>query len=124
MPRVITPRLAIQHLRRYRHVMAVLTKYGFGEVFGSIRLWGHLNVERKLLHHEHDLALMTTPERLRHALEELGPTFVKFGQMLSTRPDLLPYNYIKELEKLQNQVAPMPAEVARRIIEDELGHPI
>jgi len=101
-----------------------LTRYGFGEFFGQVRLWSHTNIEKKILHHEHEGAPMSTPERLRHALEALGPTFVKLGQMLSTRPDILPRNYIIELEKLQNQVAPLPTGEIKQVIESELGKPI
>jgi len=57
-------------------------------------------------------------------MEELGPTFVKLGQMLSTRPDIVPHNFIVELENLQNRVAPIPNEIARQVIESELGKPI
>jgi ubiquinone biosynthesis protein len=124
MPRIITPGVAVEHLRRYRQVVATFSRYGFGEFFSQIRIWGHINIEKRLLHHEHELILMTAPERLRHALEELGPTFVKLGQMLSTRPDIVPHNFIVELEKLQNQVAPMPTAAAREVIESELGRPI
>jgi ubiquinone biosynthesis protein len=63
-------------------------------------------------------------ERLRLALEELGPVFVKFGQALSTRPDLVPPDIATELSKLQDRVPPFPAVEARRIIESELGRPI
>jgi len=58
------------------------------------------------------------------ALEELGPTFVKLGQIMSTRPDMVPRELITELEKLQDKVPPFPAEDARRIIEEELGSSI
>jgi ubiquinone biosynthesis protein len=124
MPRIITPGLAVKHLRRYRQVVSILTRYGFGEFFGQVRLWSHTNIEKKILHHVHEGAPMSTPERLRHALEALGPTFVKLGQMLSTRPDILPRNYIIELEKLQNQVAPLPTGEIKQVIESELGKPI
>ncbi|HEX9584409.1 MAG TPA: ubiquinone biosynthesis regulatory protein kinase UbiB [Gammaproteobacteria bacterium] len=59
--------------------------------------------------------------RIRMALEELGPIFVKFGQILSTRPDLLPEDVAEELSRLQDRVPPFPGEVAQRIIERELG---
>ena len=59
--------------------------------------------------------------RLREALEELGPVFVKFGQMLSTRPDLLPEDIAGELAKLQDQVPPFPGDTARRLVEQALG---
>ncbi|NMG83317.1 MAG: hypothetical protein GIS02_03820 [Methanosarcinales archaeon] len=63
-------------------------------------------------------------ERIRIAVEELGPTFIKFGQMLSTRPDLVLPELIRELEKLQESVPPFSTENARQIIEEELGSPI
>ncbi|TAK88066.1 MAG: AarF/ABC1/UbiB kinase family protein [Betaproteobacteria bacterium] len=62
--------------------------------------------------------------RLREALEELGPTFVKFGQMVSGRTDLFPEELTTELRKLHDSAAPFPAELARRIIEEETGHPV
>jgi len=63
-------------------------------------------------------------ERLREALEELGPVFIKFGQMLSTRPDLLPEDLAKELARLQDQVPPFAGESARAIVESALGAPV
>jgi len=63
-------------------------------------------------------------ERLRLALEELGPVFVKFGQALSTRPDIVPADIAEELAKLQDRVPPFPGSVARTIIESELGKPL
>jgi ubiquinone biosynthesis protein len=124
MPRLLSPGRAIQHLQRYRHVVSVLTRYGFGEFFSQIRVWEYINIEKKVLHHEHQFAHIPTSQRLRMALEELGPTFVKMGQMLSTRPDLLPHEYILELEKLQNRVAPVPSDVIKTIIEAELKKPL
>jgi predicted unusual protein kinase regulating ubiquinone biosynthesis (AarF/ABC1/UbiB family) len=63
-------------------------------------------------------------ERLREALEELGPVFVKFGQMLSTRPDLLPEDIAMELSKLQDQVPPFPGDVAKAVVEKAYGVPL
>lgn len=60
-------------------------------------------------------------ERLRLALEALGPIFIKFGQILSTRPDLIPDDIVQELRKLQDDVPPFPTKVARRLIRDQLG---
>lgn len=65
----------------------------------------------------------TTPLKLRLAFEQLGPSFVKIGQILSTRSDLLPENYIRELQKLQDDVQPMPAKIAMAAIEAELQQP-
>lgn len=63
----------------------------------------------------------TQPERVRAMLEELGPTLVKFGQILSTRPDLLPPVYVAQLAKLQDSATPVPLEAVRGVILDELG---
>lgn len=64
------------------------------------------------------------PKRIKLAFEKLGPVFVKFGQLLSTRPDLLPPQFIQELSKLQNQVKPFNSELSRNIIEAAIGMPI
>jgi len=124
MPRIITPAGAYKQLQRYRQVVSILTKYGFGEFFSQIRIWKHINIDRKLLRNKSVSEEMSTAQRLRLALEELGPTFVKMGQMLSTRPDILPPSFISELEHLQNRVSPFPAQTARSIIESELQKPI
>ncbi len=125
MPRV--PRLGSAHrqLSRSRHIVGVLVKYGFGDLFDRLRLWQYMNIERRIFRRRHrQFDHLSVPERLRHALEELGPTFVKLGQVLSTRPDLVPQEYVVELEKLQSQVAPISSEVAREVVQSELGQPI
>jgi len=71
-----------------------------------------------------DLEGRSRPERLRLAFEELGPTFVKLGQLLSLRPDLVPPEYATELSKLQDEAAPFPSAQAKRIIEGGLGCPL
>lgn len=112
----------MHHLRRYRHIMAVLLKYGFDEVVEALRrrlaipLGGKAmpkRVKRAPDHH-------SRPRRVRMALQELGPTFIKLGQLLSTRPDLVPHVYIEELEHLQDRVAPVPFARIRKQIEAEL----
>ena len=110
-------------LRCYRHIMAVLAKYGFGEVVSalqsrlSIRLGGK-NVSSQV---KPAAPTASRPARVRLALEELGPTFIKLGQLLSTRPDLVPPEYIQELEHLQDQVAPEPSDKIMTQLQDELG---
>ncbi len=96
--------LALSKLGRFREIVGVLFKYGFDDVAERLQLPGKILISRKrIAAHE-----MSTWERLRHALEDLGPTFVKFGQILSLRGDLLPADLIRELEKLQDSVAPVP----------------
>jgi ubiquinone biosynthesis protein len=114
-----------RRLRRFQHVVNVLIKHGFGEALTRIRVWESCHIERDLLRRKpKNIQELTMAERLRLALEELGPTFIKLGQMLSTRPDLVPPEIISELRKLQFSVRFIPASVIRSIIESELGRPI
>jgi ubiquinone biosynthesis protein len=110
-------------LRCYRHIMAVLAKYGFGEVTEVLRsrLFIRLGEKTGPTQEKHAVTTGSRPERLRQALEELGPTFIKLGQLLSTRHDLVPPDYIKELEHLQDQVAPVPADKIMAQLQQELG---
>jgi len=110
-------------LRRYRHIMAVLVKYGFEEAAEVLR-------SRVFVRLGEWIAPMRVrriaegpgrPERLRMAIEELGPTFIKFGQLLSTRPDVVPPEYIHELERLQDQVKPEAPERILAEIETQLN---
>jgi ubiquinone biosynthesis protein len=112
-----------RHLKRYREIIFIIVKNGFGEFFGRTRLLsaGLLNLKKKFNYSDFKKNNRATIfERLRIALEELGPTFVKFGQILSNRPDILPDDLIKELEKLQKDVAPFPFEQANKVLEEEL----
>lgn len=101
---------------RFRQILVVLAKYGFGEVFARARLPLHL---RAILARPVG-ARPVGPEGLRLALEELGPTFIKFGQALSTRSYLLPPDYAIELAKLQDKVRPFPFEQVEAIITADL----
>lgn len=91
MHRLLRIGTAYRHLHRYRQVAMVLVKYGFGEFLDRLRLWEHVNIKRRILRRDHEFAHLTHAERVPLALEELGPTFVKLGQILSTRPDLVPH---------------------------------
>lgn len=71
-----------------------------------------------------DVGTTSDAQRLREALQELGPTFVKFGQMLATRSDFFPESFVSELAKLRSEVQPFPGEAARAIVEHELGAPL
>ncbi len=112
----------VDHLRRYRHIMAVLMKYGLDELAEALGL--RLRRLRWGARAQRTGDGRGRPERLRLALEELGPTFVKLGQLLSTRPDLLPPAYITELERLQDRVAPERFDKIRAELEHELGGPL
>jgi len=123
--RLETTGSAFKRLRRFRQVISVFVKYGFGEAMGRIRVWEACNIQRHILRRKAECSIeLTTPQRLASALEELGPTFIKVGQLLSTRPDLVPPKYIAELRRLRNFAHLVPAEIIRGTIEAELGRPI
>lgn len=114
-----------RHLNRYRHILAVLLKHGFGELVESLRIDQYLEVGLQLISKKRASREepLTRPQRVRLALEELGPTYIKLGQVLSTRPDLIPVEFISELAKLQDRVPPFPFAEAEAIIQRELGAP-
>jgi len=114
-----------KHLQRYREIMGVLLKHGFGHVLRNLGLLDFLLTKGKLVFKKDPVIELLSPaQRVRLALEELGPTFIKIGQILSTRPDLLPPDYIKELEKLQDRVPPFSFTEVKRQIENELALPV
>ncbi|MHC1600670.1 MAG: ABC1 kinase family protein [Candidatus Methanospirareceae archaeon] len=112
-----------RHVNRYREIIAILVKYGFGDILAKLELQKHLEFGKGFILGKAatEIAALSRWERVRMALEELGPTFVKFGQIMSTRPDMIPQELISELEKLQDKVPPFSTEDAKRIIEEELG---
>ena len=98
-----------RHLRRYREIARVFIKHGFGDIVKRIGLATHLSLPRRLLRRGgEEQPTLTAPQRVRLALEELGPTFIKLGQILSTRPDLIPPDFVAELARLQDTVPPAP----------------
>ncbi len=118
----ISPHRRVRHLRRYREIVQVLLRHGFGELVEWV---GRLPYPRRFLRRFRPTAPpLGAPRRLRMALEELGPTFIKLGQVLSTRPDLLPPDFIAELSRLRDDVPPGPWEPVREEIEEELGAPL
>jgi ubiquinone biosynthesis protein len=104
-------------LRRLWQIRRVVARYGLGELLGTggrrLGLWPSAAMRARPL-----------GVRIREALEELGPVFVKLGQALSTRPDLLPPDIASELAKLQDEVPPFPGEVARALVEKAYGFPL
>jgi len=112
-----------QHMRRYRQILGILLKYGFSDVVDVARkdLIGRFGDKIIPLLGKHVVSSMSRAERLRYAAEELGPTFVKLAQVLSTRPDLVSPDITAELQKLQDEVSSFSYEEARTIISKELG---
>ncbi|MGE5390043.1 MAG: ABC1 kinase family protein, partial [Deltaproteobacteria bacterium] len=106
----------IRRLPRYREVANILVRNGFGFIIEQLD-WHWWKKEEKDV--EKSLRGHSMAIRLRQALEELGPTYVKLGQLMSTRPDLLPSVYITELEKLQDDVAPIPYGIVTDVLERE-----
>lgn len=112
-----------RYLGRYRQIAHVFWQYGFGYLLDQLGLTALLSLPRRIVRQPAPDPI-SGPERLRLALTALGPTFVKLGQTLSTRPDLLPPAWIEELNKLQDTVPPFPADVAIATIEAELNQSI
>lgn len=113
----------IKNINRIRKLAEVLLRYGFEDVVENSRLRSLVSRKQKSVSKETTLVLLEKSrwERIRLIIEELGPTFIKLGQMLSNRPDLLPEPLIKEFEKLQDRVPPFDIFTAKNIIEAETG---
>lgn len=115
-----------RHINRYRQIITVLIKYGFGDLVSETNLAKYINLGKKFIPWKKDKKIesLSRWERVRKVLEELGPTFIKFGQIMSNRPDLLPKELIYELEKLQDSVPQFSGKDAQKLVENELGKPI
>lgn len=109
------------HLARYRRIADTLRRHGLGYLAGVLGVDRWIPFHRGALGHERRDQPYLTPEHLRLALEELGPTFVKLGQLLSTRAELLPPEYLTELVKLQDAAPPVDPGAIRAAIVEELG---
>lgn len=115
-----------RYINRYREIITVLIKYGFDDFISKLNLRRTFNISKNIFPKgKYSKTVITSRyERIRLAIEELGPSFVKLGQIMSNRPDLLPQELIVELEKLQSSVTPFPEKEAKQLIEQELGKPI
>jgi 2-octaprenylphenol hydroxylase (EC 1.14.13.-) len=113
-----------RYLGRYREIAQVLVHHGFGYLVDQLGLSALLSLPRRVILRAPAPPPLGNAARLREALIELGPTFVKLGQALSTRPDLLPTDVISELSKLQDTVPPFPGEQAVALIEATFQTPI
>jgi ubiquinone biosynthesis protein len=115
----------LRNLGRSREIAAVLLKHGFGDIVEQLHLDRYLRWGRRVILRQRNVPehRETRARRFRRALEDLGATFVKFGQVLSTRPDLIPAPVIAELSALQEHVRPFPSDQVLRALEEELGRP-
>ncbi len=116
------PPTVTRNLGRMSEIAQVAVKHGFGYFLERHKLTDLLPWHQKML--SPDGATSQRGQHLREMLDELGPTFVKFGQLLSTRPDVVPPDIIAELRKLQDEVTPFPFEQVEQVIEAELELPI
>ncbi len=108
-------------LRRAREIASALARHGLGWLVAQVGLGGLIPFERGWLGHPARATPYTQAEHLRMALGELGATFIKLGQALSTRPDLVPPEYVEQLAKLQDAAPPVPFEQICQVVCDELG---
>jgi ubiquinone biosynthesis protein len=113
--------LAFRNMGRTREILSVIIKWGFEDLIINSTLRNLVPESTRIKWIRDDKPVMeyTRYERIRMAAEDLGPTFVKLGQILSNRPDIIPEGLVKEFEKLQDSVAPFESEKAKRIIEKE-----
>ena len=113
-------------LRRLNELTTILLKYGFADMIRRLGLATSVEQAGKLIRQtvDRDMLTMQPGERLRRALEEMGPTFVKLGQILATRVDLFPLEWIEEFEKLQDNARPIPFDTLLPKIERSLGKPV
>lgn len=114
---------AARDVGRVQEIASVLIRYGFGSFVRGLGIGGALERAGRALHWQHaeEFVKLETPQRIRRALEDLGPTFIKLGQILATRVDLFPPQYIAEFEKLLDQAPPMPFEELLPQIEEDIG---
>ena len=110
----------VRELKRFGVIARVLIKHGFGDVLERL-----FKRKKNELKNEKTKEFLTkpgypSPQRIRRVLEELGPSFIKLGQLMSTRVDIFPPEYIEEFSKLQDSVPPVPFEDIKRVIEEEL----
>jgi len=112
-----------RNINRYRQILTIIFKYGFGNIIEALRIDQYLEIGLKMISKDKPAWLepLTHPQRTRLLFEELGPTFIKFGQILSTRPDLIPLEYIFELEKLQDNVPSFPFSDVKKTLDKAFG---
>ena len=120
--RLLRLRRTFRNLRRLRQITAILIRYGLTDIVRELRLQ---DLARRAWHwlrfRFEPLPAKTSqrPRSVRLALQELGPCFIKLGQLLSTRPDVIPAAYVNELQKLQDEVAPVPYAQIQEVLADE-----
>ncbi|MDM8539520.1 AarF/ABC1/UbiB kinase family protein [Desulfococcaceae bacterium HSG9] len=112
-----------RHLTRYRQILGVFFKYGFGDFIERLKIDQYIEIGLQMIAKDRRprVERLAGAQRLRMAIEELGPTYIKLGQILSTRPDLIPPDVLSELAKLQDHVPPRDYHAIRQVFEDDFG---
>lgn len=115
-----------KNIKRIRQIVNVFLRHGFGQFIEQINLQRFIPLRKRfrIFDRWDEVEKHTMPQRLRMAFSELGPSFIKFAQLLSSRPDLITAEYADEFKKLQDKVPSFSSESAGRIIEAEFGKPI
>jgi len=117
----------IRSLKRYRQVLGILIKYGFGHIVEQLNIDYYIELGKRIVTlgtASRELERLTQAARFRLALEELGPTFIKLGQLLSTRADIVPADVLEELQILQDHIPAVPTDQIMAQIHSELGYPV
>ena len=114
---------AVKDLQRLREITAVVARHGFGDLLERAKVWDVLGRREPSEKPSPAETRQQRARRFRDTLAELGPTFIKLGQILSSRPDILPADFINELAKLQDNAAPMAKDTVLGLIEKGLGKP-
>ncbi|MCK5543251.1 MAG: AarF/ABC1/UbiB kinase family protein [Desulfobacterales bacterium] len=114
-----------RHVMRYRQILGIIFRYGFGNIIDALNIEQYIEVGLKLISRtrEERIEKLSGNERIRKIFEELGPTFIKLGQIISSRPDLVPVDLVNELSKLQDKVPPFKFDQVEAIIVSEFGEP-
>ena len=113
-------RTAIKDVARLRDISTILARHGFGAFVTALKLAEVAGVNKIADNFNYDADKYSVAERIRLSIEELGPTFIKLGQILSTRPDLIPADIIEQLQHLQDDVPPMGWEDVEYQVETQL----
>ncbi len=114
-------KISAKHLPRYRQIARLLWKYGRSDLVNQMNVSDPLDTDQPATPATANGNGKATPKDLANDLEAMGPTFVKLGQVLSSRPDLLPEAYLEALERLQDKVKPFPYAEVEKIVAGELG---